>query len=124
MEYGFVKTYLMAFTLIALTAGSLWAEALTHSEFQGVDGAGEHTFASGEKVTLEGIMLNRPADMLDPTPDEGVTQMYNLAGQWQVFFQGEGNDHAGTAVWMGQLYGNLPRVRWMAATPRLNGWPS
>jgi hypothetical protein len=48
--------------------------------------------------------------MLDPTADDTITELFNIGGQWQVFFQGEGDDHAGTAVWLGQLYGNLPWV--------------
>jgi hypothetical protein len=80
-------------------------------------------------VTLEGIVLHNPGDMLDPTPDDGMTQMYNLAAQWQLFFQGEGDDVAGTAVYMGQMYSNLPWVspdggysneEWVAELARLN----
>ena len=83
---------------------------ITHSEFQAVNASGEQTYNATEKVILEGILLNNPADMLDPTPDETVTQLFNISGQWQIFFQGEGDDHAGTAVWLGQLYNNLPWV--------------
>ena len=84
--------------------------AVTHTEFQAVDGTGEHTYASTEKVVLEGIVLHHPADMLDPTPDDTITDLYNLGGQWQFYFQGEGDDHAGTAVFLAQLYDNLPWV--------------
>jgi len=83
---------------------------VSHSEFQAVDAAGEQTYTATDKVVLEGILLHNPADMLDPTPDETITEMFNLGGQWQIFFQGEGDDHAGTAVWLGQLYNNLPWV--------------
>lgn len=83
---------------------------ITHSEFQAVNASGEHTYNATDKVILEGILLHNPAEMLDPTPDETVMQLYNVSGQWQIFFQGEGDDHAGTAVWMGQLYNNLPWV--------------
>jgi len=48
--------------------------------------------------------------MLDPTPDDTITELFNLGGQWQLFIQGEGDDHAGTAVYMAQLYDNLPWV--------------
>jgi len=98
-------------------------------EFQAVNAPGESTYTATEKVTLEGIALHNPADMLDPTPDDGLTQMYNVAAEWQVFFQGEGDDHAGTAVWMGQMYNNLPWVspdggysneQWVAELTRLN----
>ena len=105
------------------------AAPVTHREFQAVDEKGEQTYKASATVTLEGILLNNPADMLDPTADYSVTQPFNMSGQWQIFFQGEGADHAGTAVWMGQLYNNLPWVapnggysnaEWIAEMNRLN----
>lgn len=125
MKKGVIVGVLIAF----VGAGMLRAGVATHTEFQAVDDAGEHTYAGTEQVTLEGIVLNHPADMLDPTPDDSIAEMYNMAGQWQIFFQGEGDDHAGTAVWMGQLYSNLPWVapdggyldeEWVAEMTRLN----
>ncbi|HLB73780.1 MAG TPA: hypothetical protein VJJ98_07160 [Sedimentisphaerales bacterium] len=83
---------------------------VSHSEFQAVNAAGEQTYTATQKVILEGILLHDPADVLDPTAADSVTQLYNVSGQWQIYFQGEGDDHAGTAVWMGQLYNNLPWV--------------
>jgi len=83
---------------------------VTHSVFQSVDAAGEHTYHATDKVILEGILLHNPADMLDPTPDDTITETLDLGGAWQIFFQGEGEDHAGSTVWLGQLYNNLPWV--------------
>ena len=97
--------------LLATVAGAAPTVAqITHSEFQAVNESGEQTYNATDKVILEGILLHNPAEMLDPTPDDTVTDLYNVSGQWQIFFQGEGDDHAGTAVWMGQLYNNLPWV--------------
>ena len=96
--------------LDAVAQAAPTAASVTHSEFQAVNASGEQTYNATEKVVLEGILLHNPADMLDPTPDDTVTQLFNISGQWQIFFQGEGFDHAGTAVWMGQLYNNLPWV--------------
>lgn len=129
-----MRNALMVGALVGLVlTGSLWAQPsvaeVTHTVFQAVNAAGESTYTATGKVTLEGIVLHNPADMLDPTPDDGMTQMYNMAGQWQVFFQGEGDDHAGTAVWIGQMYSNLPWVapdggysneEWIAELTRLN----
>ncbi len=121
--------FLISMAMVVMVSGLAAAGVTTHTEFQAVDGGGEQTFTSPTKVTLEGILLNNPADMLDPTPDDSVTEMFNMAGQWQIFFQGEGDDHAGTAVWMGQLYNNLPWVapdggylndEWIAEMTRLN----
>lgn len=117
----------------SVLAGSLGAQdtvaEVTHREFQAVNATGELTYAATEMVTLEGIVLHNPGDMLDPTPDDSVMQMYNLAAQWQLLFQGEGDDVAGTAVYMGQMYSNLPWVspdggysneEWVAELTRLN----
>ena len=92
-----------------VSAAPTVAEA-THSEFQAVNTTGEQTYNKTDKVILEGILLHNPAETLDPTPDDTITELFNISGQWQIFFQGEGDDHAGTAVWMGQLYNNLPWV--------------
>jgi hypothetical protein len=83
---------------------------VTHRQLQAVNAAGEQTYNATQTVILEGILLNNPADMLDPTPDYTITEISNLGGQWQIYFQGEGDDHAGTAVFMGQLYNNLPWI--------------
>ena len=129
-----MRNALVVGALVGLVlTGSLWAQAsvaeVTHMEFQAVNAAGESTYTATEKVTLEGIVLNNPADMLDPTPDDTNMQMYNVAAEWQIFFQGEGDDHAGTAVWIGQMYNNLPWVspdggysneQWVAELTRLN----
>ena len=104
------------FILLAFltAAGVSWGDAtvaeVTHRQFQAVNGAGEQTYTATQTVTLEGIVLHNPADMLNPTPDDTITQMYNMGAEWQLFFQGEGDDHAGTAVYMSQLYSNLPWI--------------
>jgi hypothetical protein len=104
------------FILLAiLTAGSVsrgdpTVAKITHRQFQVVNVNGEQTYTATQKVTLEGIVLHNPADMLNPTPDNTITQMYNMGAEWQFFFQGEGDDHAGTAVYMAQLYNNLPWI--------------
>lgn len=92
---------------IVMAQGPVW---LTHSQFQAVNEKGEQAYSGPGPVVLEGIVLNQPADLVDPTPDDTITTPFNLGGQWQIFIQGEGDDHAGTAVWIGQLYNNLPWV--------------
>ena len=83
---------------------------VTHREFQAVNSTGEQAYMATNKVILQGILLHNPADMLDPRPDDSVSDVYNLSGQWQFFFQGVEDDHAGTAVFLAQLYDNLPWV--------------
>ena len=110
-----MKSLIVLTTVLSLALGVV-AKAdptvakVAHSEFQAVDASGEHVYNATDKVILEGILLHNPADMLDPTPDDTITDTFNISGQWQIFFQGEGDDHAGTAVWLGQLYNNLPWV--------------
>lgn len=129
-----MKRYVVLSLFFGVTAnGALWADTtgavVTHRQFQAVDDTGEQTYVSANKVMLEGIVLNNPADMLDPTPDDSITTMFDMGGQWQIFFQGEGDDHAGTAVWFGQLYNNLPWImpdggygneQWIAELTRIN----
>ena len=104
----FTMAICMARVMLAPAAPSV--AQVTHTELQAVGASGEQNYNATEKVILEGILLHNPADMLDPTPDDSITDTFDMAGQWQIFFQGRGDDHAGTAVWMGQLYNNLPWV--------------
>ena len=109
MKSNVVATFIFCLMLlVTVRVDAATFAQVTHSQFQAVDVAGEQTYNATDKVILEGILLNNPADMLDPTPDDTITETYNLGAQWQFFFQGEGNDHAGTAVFMAQLYDNLP----------------
>ncbi len=110
MKSLFILAALLVLTAFSVVSADPTVAEVTHWEFQAVDGGGEHTYNATDKVILEGILLHNPADMLDPTADDAITQTFNLGGAWQVFFQGEGDDHAGTAVWLGQLYNNLPWV--------------
>jgi len=90
-----------------LTSGG-FTYADTHRQVQSVDtdGYGTHPdLQTNDKVTVEGIILNRPDFMLDATPNENAP--YGAGAMWQIYIQGEGNDHAGTAVWMGQCYDNI-----------------
>jgi len=105
-----VSATIISLTLAAVVQAAPAVASVTHSEFQAVNASGEQTYNASEKVILEGILLHNPADMLDPTPDDTITDLFNISGQWQIYFQGEGDDHAGTAVWLGQLYNNLPWV--------------
>jgi len=127
-SFIFLTTVLGLMSWAAVKA-SLTVAKVTHSEFQAVEENGEQTYIATDKVILEGILLHNPADMLDPTPDDTIKQTFNIGGQWQIFFQGEGEDHAGTAVWLGQLYNNLPwiapdggytNVEFVAELSRLN----
>jgi hypothetical protein len=120
--------------LVVGAKGDPTVAEVTHRQLQAVDVNGTSIYDTTDKVIIEGIILNNPEEMLDPTP--GYTsnyQMWNMGGQWQMFIQGEADDHAGTALWMGQNYGNLPWLHnpalsytdeeWVSELCRLNHDP-
>jgi hypothetical protein len=72
---------------------------VTHWQLQAVNENGVGTYTDTDKVIITGIVLNNPEEMLDPTPGS-----VGMGSQWQIYIQGEGSDHAGTAVYMGQNY--------------------
>ena len=103
----------------------------SHRQLQAVDSQGNSTFVQSgiQYVQIEGILLNSPEQWLDPTADATVAPFF-MGGEWEIYVQGEGDDHAGTACWMGQNYGNLPWVddsytneQWLAEISCLNRDP-
>lgn len=87
----------------ALLADEPTVAEVTHRQFQAVDEYGEPNYSATDKVVLTGIVLNNPEYMLNPTPSS-----IGMGGEWQIFIQGEGSDHAGTALWLGQNYSITP----------------
>lgn len=92
---------------VVLGCGSVYATGPTvaevsHRDLQAVNANGIGTYGASDKVIVEGIIINSPEAMLDPTTGEA-----GLGGQWQMYIQGEGDDHAGTAVWFGQNYSRV-----------------
>jgi hypothetical protein len=75
---------------------------VTHWQLQAVDEDGVGTYNATDKVIITGIILNNPEEILNPTPGSGY-----MGGQWQIYIQGEGDDHAGTAVYLGQYYAKV-----------------
>ncbi len=97
----------MIFCVLLLTSTAVVADEptvaeVTHTEFQAVDEDGISTYTATDKVIISGIVLNVPEQMLDPTP-----RTVEMGGEWQIYIQGEGDDHAGTAVWFGQNYSKV-----------------
>jgi len=129
-----MKRFIVA-TLItaALAAPAAAAEPVpvTHRQFQAVHQDGTSSFFDDTgllEVVLEGILLNNPEKWLDPTPDPTPGD-WQMGGEWEIFVQGEDDDHAGTACWMGQNYGNgpgdanYPNEQFLAEICRLNHDP-
>ncbi len=100
-----------------------------HKEYQAVDSNGAGTFPTTSAVKMKGRLLNRPSDMLDPTPGSNPF----MGGQWQLFMQAdEDDDFGGTALYMGQnigkIVGNHPAgsytdAEWLAELDRLDHDP-
>jgi len=107
-----MKKFVIIVTLLFCLNSALFAVdplPVTHQQFQAVNADGTSDFGGSnppDTVVLEGVILNCPEDLLDPTPTEPT----NMGGQWQIFIQGTDSDHAGTAVWIGQNYGVLPWI--------------
>lgn len=103
MSKTMVLAAMLALILVASAKGDDPTVAeVTHWELQAVDEDGVGTYDATDKVIITGIVLNNPEEILNPTPGTGY-----MGGQWQIYIQGEGNDHAGTAVYMGQYYAKV-----------------
>lgn len=101
------RTMVLAAMLALILAASVRSNGqtvaeVTHWQLQAVDEYGVGTYDATDKVIITGIILNNPEEMLNPTPGTG-----DMGGQWQIYIQGEGDDHAGTAVWYGQYYAKV-----------------
>jgi len=100
MNRTIILVGILSLTLIAAARGDEPTIAeVTHWQLQAVDADGVGTYDATNKVIITGIVLNNPEEILNPTPST-----VGMGGEWQIYIQGEGNDHAGTAVWYGQNY--------------------
>lgn len=93
---------------------------VTNQQLQAVDGDGIGTYTATDKVTVTGIILNNPEEMLDPTSSTS-----GMGGQYQFYVQGDGTDQAGTAIYMAQRYvymggGIYTEEQWSSELWRLN----
>ena len=130
-----MKMNLRTLTLAALLAGGS-ARAETFQNLEAVDTNGFSTWTGSYPLTVMGVILNEPGEMLDATPDtipwNNGAGAYQLGGQWQVFVQAVlPGDRGGVECWMAQDYGNLPwethdgsdsytDSAWMAETNRVS----
>ena len=100
---------LMYVILLVIGSVALADTPATHRQFQAVDADGIGTYNVPDRVVLEGIVLNKPGDMLNPRPNYQEYPV-DMGGQWQIFIQGEASDHSGTAIYLGQNYELLPWI--------------
>ena len=120
-----------ALIMIIFTLSTL-CSAETNRYVQSVDENGDGNcpdLYTSNKVSIEGIILNDSSYMLDATPNQDA--LHGPGAMWQIYIQGQGDDHAGTAVWMGQCYDNLlggsgtyTNQQWLAELYRLNHDPN
>jgi hypothetical protein len=97
-----LATALLVVFVAAVRGDEPTVAEVTHWQLQAVtaDGVGTYNpYDNTDKVIITGIALNNPEEMLDPTPST-----VGIGGQWQIYIQGEGDDHAGTAVFLAQNY--------------------
>ncbi len=100
---------------LLLLAGASPALAETHSNLQSVKVDGTSAWSGTPPITLQGVLLTDPDEMLDSTPNflpwnSGANQ-FRMGGEWQVVFQAvDPGDRGGTTCWMGQNYGNQPWI--------------
>jgi len=122
-----ITSYVVCALSISACIGAHELAAVTHEAFQAVNADGTSAFSGPAEVVLEGIILNAPEEILDPTPGTPTF----MGGQWQIYLQGEGDDHAGTALWMGQYYNHIngdsdsyTNEEWINEICRLNHDPN
>lgn len=95
--------------MVAVAPGLIRAE--THSNLQAVTSTGLSAWPESFPVTLTGVLLCGPEEMLDSTPNflpwNGGANAGRMGGEWQITFQAvEPGDFGGTTCWMGQNYAN------------------
>jgi len=131
---------LLGLTALATLLAAGPARAETIQNLEAVDTNGFSTWAGSYPLTVIGVLLNDPGEMLDATPNfipwSGGATTFQLGGQWQVFVQAVlPGDRGGVECWMGQNYGNLPwephdgsdsytDSAWMAETNRVSHDPA
>ncbi len=97
------------------------ATPVTHEQFQACHADGSSSFddSGPTRVLLEGVILNMPEEIVSPYfVDDG-----SMGGQWQIYIQPtDPDDHAGTAIYIGQNYYCLPFITDPADTYSESAW--
>jgi hypothetical protein len=127
MRQGLMVGVLIVLGMAGVVQADPSVAVVTHQELQAVNANGMGTYAATDEVVVTGIILNNPEDVLNSTP--GPLTGY-MGGEWQIYVQGDGNDHAGTAVYMAQYgakaggSGNYTDEQWLAEMLRINFDPN
>lgn len=100
-------------TILVLAMAPQTTLAETHANLQSVKPDGTSAWQGTFPITVTGVILNNPEEMLTGDPnflpwDNGANQ-YRMGGEWQIVIQAvDAGDRGGTTCWMGQNYGNQP----------------
>jgi len=91
------------------TVASAQTTVVTHAELQAVTTNGTSAWTETLPLTIRGVVLNDPTEMLDSSYDPDATAEGSFGGQYQIFFQAtDSTDRGGTALWMAQNYFFIP----------------
>ncbi len=92
--------------LLALGAATAYGQTsvVTHWELQATTTTGTSAWVESFPCAIRGVIVNDPEEMLDYSYNPEATASNLMGGQFQVFFQGVGDDRGGTALWMAQNY--------------------
>ncbi len=92
--------------LLALGAATAYGQTsvVTHWELQATTTTGTSAWVESFPFAIRGVIVNDPEEMLDYSYNPEATASNLMGGQFQVFFQGVGDDRGGTALWMAQNY--------------------
>lgn len=129
----------MLLALLGASVLSATAADETHADLQAVTAAGTSAWSGAFPITLRGVLLCDPEEMLDSTPNflswNGGANVGRMGGEWQITFQAVApGDRGGTTCWMGQNYANrvppnddefsYSNPAWVAEVGRLNYDPN
>ncbi len=120
-----ITASILSLSITSAVQADITVTEVTHWDLQAVNSDGVGTYEVPDKVSITGIVLNNPEEMLSYIPGT-----VGMGGQWQIYIQGEGDDHAGTAVFMGQNYsiaggsGNYTDEEWLSELYRINFDPN
>lgn len=131
---GFIFSWLVALGL-ARSASALSLPPETHWKFQAVTANGLSAWTPAYPVTLVGVLLTDPDEMLDSTPNFQPASSNTMGGEWQMVVQAVvPGDRGGTFCWMGQNYAirraphddafSYSNEAWGAEMQRLNHDPA
>lgn len=112
---------------LTVLSGVMIAQAETHSNLQSVNETGASAWEGSFPFTIRGVITTTLDEVLDPTPnflpwDNGANSG-KMGAEWQIFIQAvDEGDFGGTALWLGQNYGNQPWIRNEALSYTNEAW--